>query len=82
MLLYNTHISDQDVIIDKRHDHLYAFKAISDPDNLYLHEHSKVYDWLKIHNTACSQANKTRAIYLTQPHLLNFFGNLHMLVHE
>ena len=37
---YTTQFSDQNVITGQR-DPLYAYKAISDPDTLYLHEVTK-----------------------------------------
>ena len=41
---YTTQFPDQNVTIYQR-DPLYAYKATSDPDTMYLHEATKTSDW-------------------------------------
>ena len=41
---YTTQLSDQNILTDQR-DPLYAYKAKSDPDTLYLHEAMTTKDW-------------------------------------
>ena len=41
---YTTQFSDQNVTIDQR-NLLYAYKATSDPDIMYLYEAMKISDW-------------------------------------
>ena len=42
---YITQFPNQDVNIDQSIDLMYAYKGISDPDTLYLHEVIKTNDW-------------------------------------